>query len=126
MASRSIPKSNIVEIVFRFVVQFFIGVFVPWFVGAFLIQKTSQKFRHRAEFLAFDSFLAVIVSTPCRVLICVHAAKIQAEKAPILEEKNIVRIACGHLIYARAAKSQAEEAPLLEEKEILSALRAGI
>ena len=76
--------------------------------------------------MAFDSFLAVIVSTPCRVLICVHAAKIQAEKAPILEEKNIVRIACGHLIYARAAKSQAEEAPLLEEKEILSALRAGI
>ena len=76
--------------------------------------------------MAFDSFLAVIVSTPCRVLICVHAAKIQAEEAPILEEKNIVRTACRHLIFVHAAKSQAEEAPLLEEKEILSALRAGI
>ena len=88
VASRSIPKSNSVEIIFRFVVKFFIGVFVPWFVGAFLIPETSQKFRHRAEFLAFDSFLAVIVSTPCWDFICVHAAKSQAAEAPLLEEEE--------------------------------------
>jgi len=75
--------------------------------------------------LAFDSFLAVIVSSPCRDFICVHAAKSQAAEAPLLEEKNIVGIACRHLIFVHAAKSQAAEAPLLEEKEILSALHAG-